>query len=73
MFIALRNNRKGFFMFLSYSTKAIRSIRPIRGRETSKGKLFVLLLSNSPAETDFPVEPRILDCSSKKNREKFAE
>ena len=33
MFIALRIYRKGFIMFLSYSTTAIRSIRPIRGRE----------------------------------------
>ena len=39
----------------------------------SRVKPYVLLLSNYPAETDFPVEPRILDCSSKKNREKFAE
>ena len=60
-------------MFLSNSTIAIRSIRPIRGRETSKGQPFVLIISNSAAETGFPVEPRILDCSSKKNREKFAE
>ena len=75
MFIALRINRKGFLLFLSYGSHrtSIRSIRPIRGRETSKVQPFVLLLSNSPAETDFPVEPRILDCSSKKNREKFAE
>ena len=39
----------------------------------SRVKPYVLLLSNSPAKTDFPVEPRILDCSTKKNREKFAE
>ena len=75
MFIALRINRKGFLLFLSYGSHrtGIRPIRSIRGRETSKGQLFVLLLSNSPAETDFPVKPRILDCSTKKNREKFAE
>ena len=75
MFIALRINRKGFLLFLSYGSHrtGIRSIRPIRGRETSKGQPYVLLLSNYPAVTDFPVEPRILDSSSKKNREKFAE
>ena len=33
MFIALRINRKGFLLFLSYSTTAIRFIRPIRGRK----------------------------------------
>ena len=31
-------NRKGFIMFLSYSTTAIRSIRPIRGRKEIKSK-----------------------------------
>ena len=31
-------------MFLSYSTIAIRSIRPIRGRtETSRGQVFILV------------------------------
>ena len=66
---------KGFLLFLSNGSHrtGIRSIRLIRGRETSKVKPYVLLLSNSPAETDFPVKPRILDYSSKKNREKFAE
>ena len=63
MFIALRINRKGFLLLLSYASHrtSIRSIRPIRGRKKSRVKPFVLLLSNSPAETDFPVEPRILD------------
>ena len=73
MFIALRINRKGFLLFLSYGSHrtSIRPIRPIRVRiETSRGKPCVLLLSNSPAETDFPVEPRILDCSSKKEQGK---
>ena len=43
MFIALRINRKGFLLFLSYGSHrtSIRPIRSIRGRETSKGQLFV--------------------------------
>ena len=63
MFIALRINSKGFLLFLSYGSHrtGIRSIRPIRGRKTSKVQPFVLLLSNSPTVTDFPVKPRILD------------
>ena len=38
MFIALRINRKGFLLFLSYGSHrtGIRSIRPIRGRKEIK-------------------------------------
>ena len=52
--------------------KSVLSVQSVVEKK-SRVKPYVLLLSNSPAETDFPVEPRILDCSSKKNREKFAE
>ena len=40
MFIALRINRKGFLLFLSYGSHrtSIRSIRPIRGRKEIKSK-----------------------------------
>ena len=69
--------RKGFIMFLSYGSHrtgqvSVLSVQSVVEKK-SRGKPFILLLSNSPAETDFPVKPRILDCSTKKNREKFAE
>ena len=48
MFIALRNNRKGFFMFLSYSTKAIRPIRPIRGKKEIKKKVVCSVIIKLP-------------------------
>ena len=41
MFIALRINRKGFLLFLSYGSHnrtSIRSIRQIRGRKEIKRK-----------------------------------
>ena len=40
MFIALRINRKGFLLFLSYGSHrtSIRSIRPIRGKKEIKSK-----------------------------------
>ena len=41
MFIALRINRKGFLLFLSYRSHRtrIRPIRPIRGRKEIKSKV----------------------------------
>ena len=50
MFIALRINRKGFLLFLSYSSHRtyIRSIRPIRGRKEIKSKAVCSVIVKLP-------------------------
>ena len=71
----LASTARGFYCFCLMALTGPVSVQSVQSvvEKKSRGKLFILLLSNSPAETDFPVKPRILDCSSKKNREKFAE
>ena len=63
---------RGFYCFCLMALIGPVSVQSVVEKK-SRVKPYVLLLSNSPAKPDFPVEPRILDCSSKKNREKFAE
>ena len=50
MFIALRINRKGFLLFLSYGSHrtGIRSIRPIRGRKEIKSKAVCSVIVKLP-------------------------
>ena len=66
---------RGFYCFCLMALTGQSSVLSVQSvvKKKSRVKPYVLLLSNSPPETDFPVEPRILDCSTKKNREKFAE
>ena len=51
MFIALRINRKGFLVFLSYGSHrtSIRSIRPIRGRKEIKSKAVCSVIIKLPS------------------------
>ena len=71
----LASTARGFYCFCLTALTGPVSVQSVQSvvEKKSRVKPFVLLLSNSPAETDFPVEPIILECFSKKNREKFAE
>ena len=55
--------RKGGYCYCLMALTGPVSVLSVQSvvKKKSRVKPYVLLLSNSPAETDFPVEPRILD------------
>ena len=59
----LASTARGFYCFRLMALTGPVSVLSVQSvvEKKSRGKPFILLLSNSPAETDFPVEPRILD------------